>query len=95
MATAIWDFLYGQGFQPHGYCLLWSPGVFWTHAISDLLIALSYLSIPVAIIYLVVRRGDLNFTGLPILFAAFIVACGVIPARETPDSAALLAVRDP
>jgi signal transduction histidine kinase/ActR/RegA family two-component response regulator len=77
MAGEIWDFLYGQGFQPHGYCLMWEPGVFWTHVVSDFVIALSYLSIPVAIIYLVRKRGDLGFTALPILFALFIVACGV------------------
>jgi signal transduction histidine kinase/ActR/RegA family two-component response regulator len=77
MAIMLWDFLYGQGFQPHGYCLMWSPGVFWTHVVSDLVIALSYLSIPAAILYLSRKRGDLNFSGLPALFALFIVACGV------------------
>lgn len=77
MAGAIWDFLYGQGFQPHGYCLLWEPGLFWTHVVADLVIALSYLSIPAAIVCLARARGDLGFTALPLLFAAFIVACGI------------------
>lgn len=76
MATAIWDFLYGQGFQPHGYCLMWEPGVFWTHVVADFLIAISYLSIPIAIVYLVRRRRDMAFGALPTLFALFIVACG-------------------
>jgi signal transduction histidine kinase/CheY-like chemotaxis protein len=46
------------------------------HVVSDALIALSYFSIPVALIYFVRRRPDLQFGWLFVMFAAFILACG-------------------
>ena len=63
-------------FMPHGHCYLWRPGVLWTHVISDGLIALSYYSIPLALVYLVRKRDDLPFRWLFWLFGLFIVACG-------------------
>jgi signal transduction histidine kinase len=77
MYFQIWDFLSTEGFQPHGMCLLWRPDVFWTHVVSDLVIALSYFSIPTALLYLVSRRSDLMYRWVIYLFGAFIVACGV------------------
>ena len=55
MIDAIWDFLSTEGFQPHGMCLLWRPDVFWTQIVSDLLIAMSYFSIPAALLFLAGR----------------------------------------
>jgi signal transduction histidine kinase/ActR/RegA family two-component response regulator len=77
MASWIWQFLSTEGFQPHGMCLLWRSDVFWAHLISDTLIALSYFSIPVAIIYFAYRRPDIAYGWVLHLFGAFIVACGV------------------
>jgi hypothetical protein len=51
--------------------------VFWTHLISDAVIALSYFSIPVAILYLAARRPDRRFGRVRYLCSAFIIACGV------------------
>jgi signal transduction histidine kinase len=62
---------------PHGYCLLWEPGLIWTHLLADLLIAGAYLSIPAALVIVGQRRPDLNYAGVLYLFAAFIIMCAV------------------
>ncbi|TCH99924.1 histidine kinase [Roseococcus sp. SYP-B2431] len=61
---------------PHGFCLLWEPGLIWLHTVSDLLIALSYFSIPIAMVAFLRRRPDIEFGWLVWLFAAFILFCG-------------------
>ena len=73
----IWDFLSTEGFQPHGMCLLWRPDVFWAHLIADAVIALSYFSIPLAIVYFAWRRPDIGYGWILYLFGTFIVACGI------------------
>ena len=75
--TFILDYLSSEGFQPHGMCLLWRPDVFWSHAVSDIIIAVSYFSIPVALLYFARRRPDLAYPPVVYLFCAFITACGV------------------
>jgi two-component sensor histidine kinase len=64
------------GFMPHGMCYLWQPEILWLHVISDALIAASYYSIPFALIYFVVKRRDLVFSNMFVLFGIFILACG-------------------
>ena len=66
-------------FLPHGYCLLWKPSLVYLHAGSDLLIALSYFAIPLAIFAYVRQRRDIgdNPTKVAFLFVAFIFACGL------------------
>lgn len=32
-----------ERFMPHGQCYKWEPGVPWSHALSDLLIATEFL----------------------------------------------------
>lgn len=73
----VWDFFDQKGFQPHGFCLLWRPEVFWTHVVADAVIGLSYFAIPVALFCLGWRRRDLRYSPMLYLYAAFIVACGV------------------
>src|ERR1700761_5285035 len=63
-------------YMPHGYCFLWNPGLIGLHVISDLLIALSYLSIPFTLAYFVRKRRDLPFHWMFICFGVFILACG-------------------
>jgi hypothetical protein len=38
-----------SGLTPHGFCLLWQPGLMWTYALSDAGIGLAYFSIPLAL----------------------------------------------
>ncbi len=63
-------------FMPHGHCFFWDPWILWSNVSADMLIAFSYFSIPVALIYFVRRRTDLQFNWIFVLFAVFIFACG-------------------
>ncbi len=75
--------LFSSGdFMPHGFCYLWNPGVVWLHLISDTLIALSYLSIPITLIYFIRKRRDLPFDWMFGCFGLFIVACGATHVME-------------
>ena len=65
-----------EPFIPHGHCYLWKPGLVWLHILSDLIIALAYYSIPIALVYFVRKRQDLPFNWIFLLFSIFIIACG-------------------
>ena len=65
-----------SGLTPHGFCLLWEPGLIWTYALSDTVIGMAYFSIPVALVIVARRRADLIFRPVLWLFAAFILLCG-------------------
>lgn len=62
---------------PHGHCYLWNDKLVALHVISDVLITLSYFTIPIALVYLVKKRDDLHFNYMFILFGVFIFACGL------------------
>lgn len=65
-----------SGLMPHGFCYQWRPALIWLHAVSDSLIALAYLLIPIALIYFARKRKDVPFGWMFICFGAFIAACG-------------------
>jgi L-lactate permease len=65
-----------SGLTPHGFCLLWNPGLLWLHAGSDAVTALAYFSIPVCLVRLVRGRDDIKPGWIVLLFAGFIMACG-------------------
>lgn len=67
---------YGE-YMPHGMCLLWKPWLVLLWAGSDLLIFLSYTAIPVALFMVLRRRTEVPQAGLVLLFAAFILLCGI------------------
>jgi len=69
-------------FMPHGYCYQWNTSIVLLHVISDGLITLSYFCIPIALIYLVRKRGDLPFNWIFFMFGGFIVSCGVTHLME-------------
>lgn len=64
-------------FMPHGHCYLWKPGLVWLHVASDIVIGLSYFSIPVALWIYTNRRKEATFRGMFILFGVFIGLCGL------------------
>jgi signal transduction histidine kinase len=70
------NFFYTGNFIPHGHCYLWKPELVWLHILTDSLIALSYFSIPLTLIYFVRERQDVPFRSVFIFFGAFIVSCG-------------------
>lgn len=61
---------------PSGLCTLVEPDIVWLHLISDVGIGLAYLSIPAAILVFALRRRDLAYPSVLLLFAAFIICCG-------------------
>jgi PAS domain S-box-containing protein len=71
-----------SNFMPHGYCYLWNMELVWLHLVSDALIALSYFSIPVTLVYFIRKRRDLPFSWIFVCFGVFILACGATHAME-------------
>ncbi|HYE60801.1 MAG TPA: ATP-binding protein [Phycisphaerales bacterium] len=57
-------------------CFNRDPSVVWLHLVSDTIIAAAYFSIPVALITLVLKRRDLAFPWMFVLFGGFILLCG-------------------
>jgi len=79
---AIEHFVATERFMPHGMCYLWQPGILTLHVFCDSLIALAYFSIPFTLLYFVRKRKDLEFNGMFVCFAVFIVACGTTHLME-------------
>ena len=77
MSDRLADWLFSPaGLTPHGFCLLWEPGLIWLYALSDIGIAIAYFTIPVALATLARRRQDLVFRPVLWLFVVFILLCG-------------------
>jgi signal transduction histidine kinase/CheY-like chemotaxis protein len=64
-------------YMAHGFCFLWEPRLVGLHVVSDVLIGIAYLSIPLAMGYFFLKRHDLPFPHLFGIFALFIFACGL------------------
>src|SRR5215471_11721501 len=62
--------------MPHGMCYLWDPVVLWLSVISDCLIAAAYYAIPFLMFSFLRKRRDVDFKGIFVAFAVFILACG-------------------
>lgn len=78
----IYNFFYSGNFIPHGHCYLWKPELVGLHIMSDALIALSYYSIPLTLIYFVRKREDIAFKEVFLMFGAFIISCGTTHVME-------------
>jgi len=63
-------------FMPHGHCYLWESDILWMHVISDVVIGISYFSIPVVLACLILKRKDFPFNTIFVMFGAFILLCG-------------------
>lgn len=73
---SLFGSILSQGsFMPHGHCFLWNPALVWINLVSDVLIGMSYYSIPTAGLYYWVRRRDIPLW-LFLLYASIFVACG-------------------
>jgi PAS domain S-box-containing protein len=71
-----------QDYMPHGMCFLWQPELIALHVASDSLIALAYYSIPIALVYFVLKRTDFAFPSILVLTGLFILACGTTHAMS-------------
>lgn len=68
--------------MPHGMCLLWRKDLLLLHVLSDAVITLSYYSIPITLVYLVLKKADMRFRWIFVLFGLFIMACGTTHLME-------------
>lgn len=73
LISKLWN---SDSLSPHGICLLWRPELIWSHAISDAVIGLSYLSISIFLACVLSRRPDIKFGWVVWCFSIFILACG-------------------
>ena len=80
MFEIVSNFFSTKGFMPHGMCLFWKPSVLWTLVIANAWIALSYLLIPIVLFHVYIKRKDIQYTWIFLLFAAFILLCGLTHA---------------
>lgn len=72
-----------QGFMPHGHCYLWKPEILWLHVVSDALIFLSYLAIPIILISVLLRRQpSMPYKWILLMFSGFIIFCGLSHVME-------------
>src|SRR5947209_4138806 len=65
-----------SGFTARWQCGTWTASEGWLHILADLLVWLAYLAIPFVLGVFVLRRHDIPFRRLFLLFGAFILACG-------------------
>ena len=73
----IIDNILDGSFMPHGHCFLWREDLLYLHVVGDLATALAYVMIPFILVRIVVVRKDLRFNSVFLLFAAFILFCGL------------------
>lgn len=66
-----------SGFPPRWYCGNWSYQLGWLFIASQLIIFISYITIPAIISYYISKRKDINFPVILWLFVAFILFCGI------------------
>ncbi len=77
--VALVDFVFMDfsHYAPHGYCIAWDPNLLWTFVAGNLLVAISYLTIPAGLLIVVRKRKDIKHRALVGLFAAFIFCCAL------------------
>ncbi len=75
---------FSSNFIPHGHCYLWKPGLVWLHITSDVVTALAYYSVAVAIIYFTNQRKDLPAQTVMLLVGFFFIfaLCGTTHLME-------------
>ena len=66
-----------NGFMPRWNCGIWESSHGWLYILSDINIGISYLGIPIILLYFIRKRKDVPFSKLFILFSLFIVFCGL------------------
>jgi PAS domain S-box-containing protein len=62
---------------PLGQCLGWRPTLLSLQAVSDIVIALTYVAISAFLVLILLRRRDVIFRPILVLAAGFILTCGM------------------
>ncbi len=68
-------------FMPHGYCFSWYPEILLLHAGSDIITAIAYFAVAIAIVYFTYgKRNALPKSTTNLLIGTFLVfaACGMV-----------------
>ena len=73
---------FADGLMPHGHSYLWDKGLISVHVASDALIAFSYYSIALTLVYFLRQRKDIGFNWTLACLAGFIIACGTAHLME-------------
>src|SRR5438128_1988569 len=77
MSFEFWSKLFDSSdFVPRRFCGAWTDELVGLHVISDALIWLAYLAIPVLLIFFARRKRHLPFPWMFWMFGAFIISCG-------------------
>jgi PAS domain S-box-containing protein len=69
-------------FPARWQCGNWTAGHGWLHILSDLGVWSAYVAIPCVLGYFVIRKKDIPFRTIFLLFGAFILACGTTHLME-------------
>src|ERR1700693_3510429 len=69
-------------FPARWHCGQWTAAHGWLHILSDLGVWSAYVAIPCVLGYFLLRRKNLPFRGIFLLFGAFILACGTTHLME-------------
>ena len=70
-------FVFDGSLMPHGHCLMWRTDLLFLHLAGDIATVIAYFAIPIALVILVRNRHDTAFNRTFLLFAAFILLCGI------------------
>ena len=68
--------------DPRWDCGNWTAGHGWLHIAADLGVWSAYMAIPCVLGYFVLRRKDIPFRSIFVLFGLFILACGTTHLLE-------------
>jgi PAS domain S-box-containing protein len=71
-----------SSFPARWYCGDWTALHGWLHILSDLGVWSAYLAIPLVLTFFLMRRKDLPFRMIFLLFGAFILSCGTTHLME-------------
>lgn len=71
-----------SGFPPRWNCGSWTAVHGWLHILSDLGVWSAYLAIPCVLAWFVLKKKDVPFRTIFLLFGAFILACGTTHLME-------------
>ena len=77
MWNNLFSRLLSSHYVPHGHCYLWQTPLVGLHAVSDIITAIAYFSIPIALIYFICKRQHAVPVRISLLFSSFILLCGV------------------
>ena len=66
----------GSDFMPHGYCFDWNLELLWLHVGSNVLLGLAFYLIAAVLFYFALKRRDLPFFWMFLLFGGLFFTCG-------------------